>query len=698
MASAAVTAGNTGWSWSNPLPQGNDLSTVASAGGTAWAGGSIGTLTRSETGGALWDATRTGLLDDVRVVRPISNSSVVFASRCALRRTDDAGATVRRLQWGSSDDVCAAEIASVHFPSSLIGYLLLANGDVMTTSDGGNGWVKRGAIPGALSLGGTDVPHDIWFSSDAMGVVSSGPKVFHTADAGATWTPVKTVTGTGRFTFDFVSATHGFAIGDRTDLLTTTDGGANWSTVTSDFYTNARTFNSLACASTTICVAIDTDGVLARTTDGGATWKKAGAAPAGLASATFLDPTHVVGVGKGGLTAYSGDAGETWTQAGSAALGTYREVRARTSKHALMFGDSGAVARTLNGGANWSRLADPGTQTVVDASFVSVSRGWVLDAGANLSTTSSGGLSWQKLGAVKGARAVYASGGKAVLLFGTRGVQRSTNFGKTFKRASNASARKRLTDYDVAGKAIFAFGPKSLAVSTNVGKSWKAVRTPRGAGSIAMLDMTSAKRGFAVDSSAELWSTTNGGKKWSRVETTGANLVSSMSFADRLHGYISDATGRVLATADGGKSWSRQYPFYDAAAASPLRVAAMSGRNAFLLVAGTNHVFTTNTGGTVGAPSKLTIASSTTRATKGSIVKITGRLTPAVGGERVTVLARTLGAKNGTAWAAQERSVSLNGTFVTSWRVTKPTIFIARWTGDAAHDGDAALAVTVRLR
>ena len=62
------------------------------------------------------------------------------------------------------------------------------------------------------------------------------------------------------------------------------------------------------------------------------------------------------------------------------------------------------------------------------------------------------------------------------------------------------------------------------------------------------------------------------------------------------------------------------------------------------------------------------------------------------------MLARVVGAKGGTRWVPQERTVSATGTFTTSWRITATTEFIARWSGDAAHDGDAAPLKIVKLR
>ena len=72
-----------------------------------------------------------------------------------------AARRVRRLAWGSSDDSCAAQIQAVSFPSPLIGYLLLTNGDVYATGDAGDSWKKQGVAPGSVAGGGNAAVRDI---------------------------------------------------------------------------------------------------------------------------------------------------------------------------------------------------------------------------------------------------------------------------------------------------------------------------------------------------------------------------------------------------------------------------------------------------------------------------------------------------------------------------------------------------------
>lgn len=699
-ASAAIPAGNTGWSWANPLPQGNTLDSVAVSGGRAWAGGASGTLLHSDDLGATWIATRTGLLDDIRTIEAISPTSVVFAGRCALRRTDDGGITVKRLAWGASDDTCAAQIQAVSFPSPLIGYLLLTNGDVYATGDGGDSWNKRGVAPGSTAVGGTDSVRDISFSGPSTGVLSAGNRILQTVDAGVNWTPVAAPAGNGQFKFEFLNASIGFAAGNKSAFLKTTDSGATWTVVPGGGLASPGLIDvtGISCASELVClVTTNPNTGYLRTVDGGATWTISSSA---LPNATeFIDATNAVAVGNSGAVSISSDAGASFVPATSSAAGSFSGIRADSSTSAILYGSVGAIARSTNGGQSWTSFVLPFRAPVLDVTSSSASRIYALTAGG-IQRSHNGGTSWVKLelGASVRPKAIFAWKPSRVLIVGSRGVRVSTMKGELSRPVKGKISKFVLTSVDGARASVFVYGKKSIASSKNKGRTWSIIKAPRGSGSIVKLDMVDPKYGFLLDSKAELFSTRTGGRKWTRVETTGANVASSMAFGDRKNGYLTDNTGRVLATADGGATWARQYPFYDEKASSISLITAPGRRSALTLVSGTNRVFGTTTGGRIGSASQLTITPSAKAVRKGTIVRVTGKLTPATGTERVAVLARVVNAEGGTRWVSQERTVSATGTFTTSWRMSASTEFIARWSGDASRDGDAAPLRIVKLR
>lgn len=693
---AAVVAGNTGWFWSNPLPQGNTLTEVETIAGRAYVAGTAGAIMRSDNGGATWTGIRSGLpaaKSAVNLVRAVTPDTLIFAGTCGLRRTDDGGATVKRLPWNSSDVDCPASIVSLSFPTTSIGYLLLSNGDVMQTQDGGDSWRRQTAAPASPVA-------DIWFTSATAGVLSVGNQIYYTSDSGSSWTPVKSIDGGGLAHFEFISATDGYAVGNGTTLYSTIDGGASWAAVAGDGKINGVSVGSLSCSSMLKCLVATSDGSkILSTVDGGANWTERTASSRPIYGVGFTSATHAIAVGADGASVTTDDSGANWSSLNSEVLGSYSAIHVDTTSSAVLYGSGTGLARTTDAGASWKSITTLASGSVRDATFPTATRGYVLDTRNQLTRSDDGGITWKVLD-LAGAhpRSLFAASEKSLLLIGDKGVRRSGDAGLSFSTVGGSKFRKlKLTKADAAGKAIAVYGPGAAVVSTNGGKTWKKVALAKKMGSVKALDFVDAKNGWVADSNNELWVTSKGGGKWTRIETTGMSKIASMSRTDSKHGYLTDGSGSIFVTTDGGKTWAEESPFLSAKKVATV-VAPLSAKGALLLVPGTNRILATANFGQIGTPSKLTISASSAKVKKGTTIRVTGKLSGAQGGEQVTVLARQTGAKGGAKWSAQTATVSLGGTFTTTWKVNSPTIFVARWAGDATHDGDGASSIVVKLK
>src|SRR3954451_1325894 len=221
-----VAVAHAGWTWGNPLPQGDSLSALALQGNRGYAVGEFGTMLRTDDGGATWTGVPTGLTEDLTEVQMISADSVVIAGGCPVRRSDDGGKTFRRLPWTASDARCTAGVAGLAFPSATVGYLLLGNGNLLRSSDSGKTWSRRTAVPGTPATSGASriAPSDLEFTSINTGFASTtGSGGFYTTDGGRTWTPVLQLPFSMRVII-FPTASVGYAVGAAPVALKTTDG------------------------------------------------------------------------------------------------------------------------------------------------------------------------------------------------------------------------------------------------------------------------------------------------------------------------------------------------------------------------------------------------------------------------------------------------------------------------------------------
>src|ERR1700674_4267658 len=221
------------------------------------------------------------------------------------------------------------------------------HGTYLRTTNAGNSWLPA-QVPGAEALDFRDVEA---FSADLAYLLSAGPgdhsRIYKTIDAGKNWVLQFTNKDPKGF-FDcmaFWDRDHGIAVGDpvadnsgklRFELISTEDGGKNWTAIPPDSIPTALEGEGAFAASGT-CITVQgnskvwfaTGGKVARvfrSTNAGKTWTVAdtpiihGPDSAGVFSIAFRDATHGVIAGgdykhpgqDGPNLAFTDDGGLTW--------------------------------------------------------------------------------------------------------------------------------------------------------------------------------------------------------------------------------------------------------------------------------------------------------------------------------------------------------------------------------------------------
>ena len=688
---APVAVAHAGWTWGNPLPQGDNLASVGFQGQRGYAVGEFGTMLRTDDAGATWSGVSTGLTEDLDLVRMISPDSVVIAGGCPVRRSDDGGKTFRRLPWTASDARCTAGVASLAFPSSTIGYLLLGNGNVLRSSDSGKTWSRRTAVPGtpATSEASRIQPSDIEFTSPGTGFASTtGGDVYYTTDGGSTWTPVLQLPFAMR-DLEFPSASVGYAVGAAPIAFKTTDGGATWNEL--GLPEGTPDVARISCSGTDSCLAVTVDGDrLLRTTDGGASWTRVNPTSKKLAAVGLASATRAIAVGEGGTTVLSNDTGRTFSTLGGDLPGTFTGIKAQSDKVAYAFGEGGALARTIDGGATWSEIDAATSDDLQDVSYVSLGIGFALDAVGQLLRTDNAGDSWQILntGTARAPNAVVALDSKNVLLIGPVGARRSFDGGQSFRTVTDKDVRRSaLGAADHVGKSVIAYGATRIVLSRDGGRSWRAVGRPSKKLRIQDIDLVSKDTAFLLDQDGRLWRTMDGGKSWGERPATGTEVGYDISFSDTKHGFLSvtefgdDDHGFVLRTADAGKTWEPQLIAQERTA--DLGVSAFGTQAGFALTRA-NHLLATHVGGSAGTKSSLRISTPTKKLKKAGTVRIDGKLSGARGGEPIVVSFRQ---KGSTRWLFETVQAASNGTFTVVARIRKTATFVAQWSGDQDRRG-----------
>src|SRR5580704_10102316 len=99
ISTAAVNVSNSGWSWSNPTPQGRTLFAISFSGGVGYAVGKGGTALSTGSAGTSWSGLTTGTTKDLESVQVLSPQNIVLGggSGCVTRISADGGQTFKRI-------------------------------------------------------------------------------------------------------------------------------------------------------------------------------------------------------------------------------------------------------------------------------------------------------------------------------------------------------------------------------------------------------------------------------------------------------------------------------------------------------------------------------------------------------------------------------------------------------------------------
>ncbi len=731
-----VNVSNSGWAWGNPTPQGRTLNAIAFAGGTGFAVGEGGSALSTTNAGQSWTGLVTGTVANLERVQALSASTVVLGGGggCVTRISENGGETFRRI-FEVAESGCPEPVAAFSFVSPQVGFLLLKDGSVEATADGGESFSRRTGVPGtaASSGGGALTGAEIHFTSPTAGIVfvstpgSGVSAAYMTPDGGVSWTPVTLPAGARVTSVHFVDEKNAYAVGPET-LLRSKDGGVTW---TAEPIAAGESFTSIDCASASECVLTVAGGNnLIETADGGATDTVKTASSSHLFAAGYATAKQIVAVGQGGTTVVSGDGGATFTPAGSDIGGSYLRLRTGPGGILIAPGADGNMAISTDAGLAWRVVSTQTSATLVDVAFGTPALGYAVDAKGGLQRSANGGASWQTLssGTTAPIFAVAALGSKTALLLTGGGVYRAVS-GGAFEPVTGKPAHASVGEYNVAGTAVFAYGEHALIRSTSEGASWSAVKLPlavsahkhhghkvkaRAGVGIRSVSFTSPESGFLLDRSGRLWKTANGGRSWQELRSTGTGEGVQLAFSSASEGFLSlrafgkdSSDAYVMRTTNGGVSWHPQeisagrLEFGDLVAEGPLDAAA-------LLVgekAEGREFFSTTTGGDIAGTAETLALSTTHRLyTKRKLkaahdsVRVAGTLAGALGGEEIVVSRRNLA---GGPWQQQEVVAGANGgSFETTWHVSASSLFVAHWAGDNGHPGvgSPVLRVTVKPR
>jgi photosystem II stability/assembly factor-like uncharacterized protein len=216
-------------------------------------------------------------------------------------------------------------------------------------------------------------PKAVGFASGTAVAVGDGALFLRRNAATGAWSQYAPGVRTNLTNVQFKSANLGWAVGWKSTILRTTNGGRKWTTTK---VPSGISLQGIDMVTTKVGWAVGCSGphvpyadldagygaVILRTTDGGRHWKYSvdRTTKPGLAAVDFTDSKHGVAVGTSGLVARTSNGGRTWwfRTIGSQTL---RDVQFTDAKNGVAVGgdtgtrsSSGSIWKTTDGGLKWA--------------------------------------------------------------------------------------------------------------------------------------------------------------------------------------------------------------------------------------------------------------------------------------------------------------------------------------------------------
>lgn len=361
LVSLAQTAGS-GWHWLNPLPQGNDLWSIAC---------------------------------------PTSSQCIAVGRHGTILATTDGGHS-----WIERDSGTDGDLFSIACPTVSLCYVTGAppTATLLVTGDGGSTWehlpTARTLFVGAIACPGPRTCYGVGGTTACClprGANAHGPIVL-TTDGGRTWHSLKIgVRHKGLNAIACPRINVCYAVGDYGTIVATTNGGKTWSRQASH---SDRDLTGVSCPTVSACFAVgwaenneedsrSTGGEIVATKNGGIRWKSQLFLPdAALGDVTC--PNDNVCYVAGGIILSTSTGGRTWSNLGDHLAGTIA-CPGTTVCYALS--DTSRILTTIDGGVTWVSHGG-GVVANVLVSIACPAAATCYAAGSTIVGTSDGGRTW----------------------------------------------------------------------------------------------------------------------------------------------------------------------------------------------------------------------------------------------------------------------------------------------------------------
>lgn len=416
-------------------------------------------------------------------------------------------------------------------------------------------WVRQHPLSPLVQL------EDVEMDPSGLGLaVGDNGTIFRTTDFGASWEAVETDFSFTVFEVAIVPGSGGeqawAGLAASTRVAKTTDGGLTWQVVETGYSLSAAVYLAAPDANT---LYVGTQAGVLKTADQGQNWEEVTPAP-GLnwSSISFSDASTGWAATTSGAIYRTTDGGATWEEPAPG------QFDGRVQLH---FQDAGkgyaavfrSFFRTTDGGESWELLSDAAFSTNLEELDIADSSFMVGTVGNTSFTTTDGGFTWERVMPLSYSyrnQGICALPDGRVWIAGSHTMAAySVDFGMTYSDQvpgnKNTITSLAFTDMQHG----WATGMNGTVLRTSAaGSSWEEASLPDG-GQVSAGIAFSPEEFWACNGN-QLVYTTDGGQSWAAFEgVVAGNSTYTDMVAVKGAVFASNYNGKVYRTTDNGASW-----------------------------------------------------------------------------------------------------------------------------------------------
>jgi len=281
----------------------------------------------------------------------------------------------------------------------------------------------------------------------------------------------------------------------------------------------------------------------------------------------FLNSNTGFAVGYNGSIARTLDGGSNWSLLSSITTRELHGIDFLNSNSVMVVGLYGSILKSTDLGNNWTDLSVSTSYHFWDIDFADASTGTIV--GNKILRTSNGGLNWveqySNTSPIWGVQFIDANTGTAV---GTQNftplILRTTNGGINWiQQFSPLNLYPRDVFFtDINTGYISMAGQRAVLKTTNGGNNWLiSDYGGSGSGQLYSVSFMDNNTGVVTGDRGRIGRTTNAGLSWNYIFLYPSESYAwfyNVSFSDQLTGSIAGESGLLFRTTDGGLSWFSQ--------------------------------------------------------------------------------------------------------------------------------------------